>query len=90
MFKISVIDTSAQRRLVLEGRLAAPSVPELRTALKTAKANLGAYELVVDLKQVTAISEEGESAILDVMNEGATIAWVTARTTTARHESIGM
>lgn len=77
MFKISVVDSSAQRRIVLEGRLAAFSVPELKTALKTAKRDLGAHELVVDLKNVIAISEEGESVILDLMNEGATIAWVT-------------
>jgi anti-anti-sigma regulatory factor len=89
MFKVSVIESNAQRRLLLEGSLAAPAVPELRTALKTAQADLGTHELVVDLKNVTSISEEGVNAILDVMNQGATIAWVIQRSVRVRHESIG-
>ena len=89
MFKISVIESGIERRLVLAGRLAATSVPELKTALKTAKVGLGAQELIVDIKNLTAISEDGENAILDLMNEGATIAWITPQAATERHASKG-
>lgn len=90
MFKISMIESGIERRLVLVGRLAAPSVPELKAALKTAKVDLGAQDLIVDVKNLTAISEEGENAILDVMNEGATIAWITPQAATERHAGIGV
>jgi hypothetical protein len=83
MLKISVIDNSTQRRLTLEGRLAASRLPEMGRAWNLAKVDLGSRELIVDLKRVTAISEEGESALLDLMNQGATVAWATPKTAPA-------
>ena len=70
MLKISILDTANQRRLMLEGRLIAPWAAELRSAWKTAQADLKARELVIDLKNLTAISADGENALLELLGEG--------------------
>jgi hypothetical protein len=71
MLKISVIDRRTERWLVLEGKLVAPWVAELRTAWQTANGQVGGPALVVDLRNVTAISQEGENALLELMSDGA-------------------
>src|SRR5882672_3273888 len=71
MLKISVIDRGTERRLVLEGKLIAPWVAELRTAWQAADGQVGGPALVVDLRNVTVISQEGENALLELMSEGA-------------------
>jgi len=71
MLRISVIDSRVERRLVLEGKLIAPWVAELRTAWKTANGKIEERTLVVDLENVTAMSQEGENALLELMSEGA-------------------
>ena len=71
MLKISIIDTSAQCRLVLDGKLIAPWVTELKKTWKTLGADLGEREFVVDLGDVTFISREGENALLELMRYGA-------------------
>ena len=73
MLKISILDTPNQRRLMLEGRLIAPWVAELRSAWKTAQADLHDRALVIDLKNLTAISEDGENALLELLSEGIKI-----------------
>lgn len=70
MLKISIIDRSNQRRLVLEGKLVAPWTSALRTACEEAKADLQERELMVDLKHVTAISQEAENLFLELMKDG--------------------
>jgi hypothetical protein len=71
MFKISTIDTRFQRRLVVEGKLAEPWVGELRRIWSSAGEGLQGRKLLIDLANVTVISQEGEEAITDLMNEGA-------------------
>jgi hypothetical protein len=71
MLRISVIDSRTERRLVLEGKLIAPWVAELRTAWKAANGGMEGRVLVVDLRNVTVISQEGENALLELMCEGA-------------------
>ncbi|HWX54685.1 MAG TPA: hypothetical protein VN176_08860 [Verrucomicrobiae bacterium] len=71
MLKISVVDSCTQRRLVLEGRLIAPWVDELRTAWKMAKTEPDGRELVIDMGNVMVISQEAENTLLQMMNEGA-------------------
>ena len=71
MLRISVIDSRAERRLVLEGKLVAPWVAELRTVWKALNAEIKGCALVVDLKNVCVISQEGENALLELMNAGA-------------------
>ena len=71
MLRISVIDGRTWRRLVLEGKLIAPWVAELRTAWKAAHRDIGGRALEVDLENATVISQEGESALWELMSEGA-------------------
>jgi hypothetical protein len=71
MFKISIVDTPSQRKLVVEGKLSEPWVNELRTTWRDASRDLDARKLVVDLSSLTVISREGEEAIFDLMKQGA-------------------
>jgi hypothetical protein len=71
MLKISVIDSQTQRRLVLEGKLVAPWVAELRRAWQTANVGLEGRELVIDMVDITSISQESENALLQMMGQGA-------------------
>ncbi len=72
MLKISIIDTPSQRRLVLAGKLVEPWVGELTRSWSAASENLEGRKLVVDLRDVTMISREGENALSALMTEGAT------------------
>ena len=65
MFKISIVDTPAQRRLVVEGKLSDPWVTELRTTCRSAMRDLEERKLVIDLSSLTVISREGQDAIVD-------------------------
>jgi len=71
MLKISIVDTPAQCRIVLEGKLIAPWVTELKKTWKALAADLGGREFVVDIGDVTVISREGENALLELMRHGA-------------------
>lgn len=71
MFKISIVDSPAQRKLVVEGRLIEPWISELRTAWGDTSRDLNGRKVVIDLTSVTVISREGENAILDLMKRGA-------------------
>ncbi len=71
MFRISIVDTPAQRRLVVEGMLSGPWVAELRTTCRNATRDLEGRRLVIDLSSLTVISREGEDAIVHLMKEGA-------------------
>ena len=70
MLKISVLDTPSHRWLRLEGRLVVPWTVELKRAVEEAKTNLRDRELVVDLRCLTAISEEGEVVLLELLSAG--------------------
>ena len=70
MLKISVIESRRQRRLVVEGKLVAPWAAELMTACDRARADLDGRDFVVDVKNLTAISQEGENLLLELMNGG--------------------
>ncbi len=74
MFKISTIDTRHKRTLVVEGKLMAPWVNELRTSWKDAFRNLNGRKLVIDVGSLTVISREGEDALLGLMKDGAKFA----------------
>jgi hypothetical protein len=71
MLRISVIDSRTERRLVVEGKLIGPWVAELRKAWKAARVEIADQALVVDVKNVCVISEEGENALSELMSEGA-------------------
>jgi len=71
MFKISIVDTPSQRRLVVEGKLSEPWVAELRTTWRDVSRDLDGRKLLIDLSSLTVISREGEDAIFDLMKQGA-------------------
>ena len=71
MLKISIVGTPARCRIVLEGKLIAPWVTELKKTWEALAADLGGREFVVDVSDVTFISREGEKALLKLMRPGA-------------------
>ena len=71
MFRISIIETHSERRLVVEGTLVHPWVDELRRTWSDAGNSLEGRMLVIDLTNATVISREGENAIFELMKEGA-------------------
>lgn len=71
MLKISILDTPSHRRLVVEGKLIAPWAAELFSVWQRAKTDLNGRELVIDVKCLIAISEDGEKVLLELMKEGA-------------------
>ena len=71
MFKISIVETATQRRLILEGKLVAPWTAEVAAAWKSAAEQLDGRKLIVDLTNVTLISRDGEDALFELMRDGA-------------------
>jgi hypothetical protein len=71
MFKISIVETDGQRRLVLAGKLVAPWTAEVESAWRTAGEQLRGRKLIVDLADVTVIGPDGENTLLDLMKQGA-------------------
>jgi anti-anti-sigma regulatory factor len=70
MLKISFIEGLTQCQLVLEGKLIAPWAAELRSACESARADLRGRELVIDMKHITTISQEGENVLHQLVDEG--------------------
>jgi hypothetical protein len=70
MLKISLVDNARQRRVIVEGKLTAPWAAELRSACEKARADLRGRELIVEMKHISTISQEGESLILELINGG--------------------
>ena len=68
--KISIVENHKQRRLVVEGKLVAPWAAELIKACDNARADLHDRELVVEVKNMTAIGQQGENVLLALMNDG--------------------
>ena len=74
MLKISILETRAQRRLVLEGALVAPWTTEVERAWKSAGEELQGRKLIIDLSNVTLIGADGENTLFSLMSEGAKFA----------------
>ena len=70
MLKISIVEGRKQRRLVVEGKLVPPWSDELKAACDRAGSGLNGRELVIDLKNVTPISQQGENLLLELMKHG--------------------
>ena len=71
MLKISIRETPGCRRLVVEGKLVAPWAAELGNVWRKATADLHGRQLVIDLKNLTHFSEDGEAVLLQLMKAGA-------------------
>ena len=70
MLKISIIEGRHQRHLVLEGNLAAPWTEELKAICQETMADPLGRELVINLKDLTTISQYGENLLLELMKRG--------------------
>ncbi|MGA3091553.1 MAG: hypothetical protein ABSD75_23325 [Terriglobales bacterium] len=74
MFRISIVETQDQRKLVLEGKLIRPWTAEVESAWRSSGEQLCGRKLLVDLTNVTLISREGENTLFKLMREGAKFA----------------
>jgi hypothetical protein len=71
MLKISILDTPSKRQLLIEGKLVGPWATELARVWRQATADLNGRALIIDVKGLTTITEDGENVILELMKEGA-------------------
>jgi hypothetical protein len=71
MFKISIVESPGQRRLILEGKLISHWTAEVESAWRNAAENLQGRKLIVDLTNVTLISPDGEKTLSELMKDGA-------------------
>jgi 3'-phosphoadenosine 5'-phosphosulfate sulfotransferase len=70
MLKISMIESHRQCRMIVEGKLISPWAGALKDACERARADLRGRELIVDMRNLVAISQEGENLLLELMNDG--------------------
>ena len=70
MLKISSIECRTERRLIVEGKLVGPWAAELGGACEKANTDLFGRKLVVDMRHVTAISQQGEDVLFELMRRG--------------------
>ena len=71
MLRISIIESGKSRRLMLEGKLVPPWTDELKNAFARYESGEEHCELVVDVRGLTVISQEGEDVLLALMLQGA-------------------
>ncbi len=69
MLKISILDTPSQRRLLIEGKLIGPWATELASVWRQATADLNGRALIIDVKGLTAITEDGENVLLELIKK---------------------
>ena len=70
MLKITTIKKDQRCRLVLEGEIVSPWVAELQKAWNEVRVSAANLKLIVDLKSVITISQEGQDVLLDMMSNG--------------------
>jgi len=71
MLKITTVKTDRRCRLVLEGNLISPWVEELKREWNDARVSAGNMPLIVDIRNVLAISPEAENVLFEMICEGA-------------------
>jgi anti-anti-sigma regulatory factor len=71
MLKISITETPAERKWVLQGRLVGPWVSELRATWKNGHKSQDKRACVIDLNDVTFIDKEGERLLRAISKKGA-------------------
>jgi anti-anti-sigma regulatory factor len=71
MLKITMTETSTERRWIVQGRLVGPWVGELRTTWKRAHRSQDSRACVIDLNDVTFIDKGGERLLRAMSKKGA-------------------
>jgi hypothetical protein len=70
MLKITTVKTNRRCRIVVEGELVSSGVEELKREWDEARISAGCLTLIVDLRNVIAIGQEGKDVLLEMMSEG--------------------
>ena len=70
MLKISMIEGHTERRLIVEGKLVGPWVAELRSACESVNIDPFGRKLIIDVRHLTAISQEGENVLFELIQKG--------------------
>jgi hypothetical protein len=70
MLKITTVKTNRQCRLVVEGELVSSGVEELKREWDEARVSARCLTLIVDLRNVITIGQEGKDVLLEMMSEG--------------------
>jgi anti-anti-sigma regulatory factor len=71
MLKITITETTAERRWIVQGRLVGPWVSELRTTWKKAHRSQDKRVCIIDLNEVTFIDKSGERLLRAMSKKGA-------------------
>jgi len=71
MLKVTRIDTETEQRLILEGRLTAPCITDLRSHWEETRYSHPERRFVVDLRGVMRMDSAGESAVALMKAAGA-------------------
>jgi hypothetical protein len=70
MLKITRVKTKRRCRVVLEGELVSPWVAELKKEWNDIRSFEAGLTLIVDLRDVITISQEGKDFLLEMMSQG--------------------
>ena len=70
MLKITTIKKDQRCRLVLAGEIVSPWVAELQNEWNEVRVSAADLKLIVDLRSVITISQEGQDVLLDMMSNG--------------------
>ena len=70
MLKITRVKTERRWRVILEGELIAPWVTEFRKECKEIRNLEGGLKVIVDLRNVVSISQEGREVLFEMMSQG--------------------
>jgi hypothetical protein len=71
VLRITIVDTPAEQKWILQGRLIGPWAGELMANWKRAHAEGNGQGCVVDLNEVTFIDTNGEKVLAKMMKQGA-------------------
>jgi hypothetical protein len=71
MLKITITNTAAVERWILQGRLVVPWVNELKTSWKRAHRAMPGRRCIVNLDEVTFIDKGGERVLRSMSKQGA-------------------
>ena len=70
MLKISMVEDNDERRLIVEGKLVGPWAAELRSVCEETRHDLRDRSLVIDMRHLAAISQEGENVLCELVQKG--------------------
>lgn len=70
MLKISMVEGKDKRRLIVEGKLVGPWAAELKSVCAETRQDFRGRGLIIDMRHLTAISQEGENVLCELIQDG--------------------